>query len=160
VKNVKAIVFSYEELNNIVKTTEPWFRTHLVHHVKVNITPCRFGSWKEMIGWLLDRLMDFCEFLFFKWRVFVRKRIIRKLIAIDATCQHCGRKVHDFIVPDEDWIRVVGHTGGILCYDCFCELCKDEGVFPVWVLQQYKEKFPEIRQNGKSVRPAGRYNQH
>jgi len=99
---------------------------------------------REIVGISLDFLMDEIEKVFWKFRKFVRKQIIRKVNGIDATCDVCGRKVHDFIAPDEDWIKVVGHEGGILCYDCFCEMCKSKKIFPVWVLERYEKKYPHL----------------
>ena len=42
------------------------------------------------------------------------------LIEDCARCDDCGRNVHDYIVPDNLWIGVVGKESGTLCYDCFC----------------------------------------
>lgn len=43
------------------------------------------------------------------------------LIEDCARCQDCGRNVHDFGVPDELWLQVIGSTDGIWCYDCFAD---------------------------------------
>jgi hypothetical protein len=42
------------------------------------------------------------------------------LIEDCARCRDCGRNVHDFIVPDELWMSVIGSEDGVWCYDCFC----------------------------------------
>ena len=42
------------------------------------------------------------------------------LIEDCARCRDCGRNVHDFHVPDELWLEVIGSLDGVWCYDCFC----------------------------------------
>jgi len=67
-----------------------------------------------VIGWLRVRV----------------KLWLRRVMLFDSFCKHCGRRVHDFIVPDDVWLKVqpsirVGH---VLCYDCFCEACLKVGL--------------------------------
>ena len=64
------------------------------------------------------------------------KLFLRKFFSLDSFCKHCGRKVHDFIVEDSVWEQVEPHIkfGHILCYDCFCEVCKKIGLPAVWRL--------------------------
>ncbi len=42
------------------------------------------------------------------------------LIEDCARCRDCGRNVHDYHVPDEIWLKVIGSEDGVWCYDCFC----------------------------------------
>jgi len=58
-------------------------------------------------------------------------------IPTDSFCKNCGRDVHDFLVDDEIWdlIEPMIKYGKVLCYDCFCEFCKDAGLPPVWMLK-------------------------
>ena len=44
--------------------------------------------------------------------------------------------MHDFIAPDDVWDIVEPHIcyGYTLCYDCFCELCGELKLPPVWRL--------------------------
>lgn len=42
------------------------------------------------------------------------------LIEDCARCRDCGRNVHDFHVPDDLWMKVIGSPNGVWCYDCFC----------------------------------------
>jgi len=44
-----------------------------------------------------------------------------RLIEQCARCRDCGRNVHDYHVPDELWISVIGSEDGVYCYDCFCD---------------------------------------
>lgn len=66
------------------------------------------------------------------------KLIWRKFFSIPSFCKCCGREVHDFIVPDEVWNRIspLIKRGNVVCYDCFCDLCKDVGLPTVWYLQR------------------------
>jgi len=41
------------------------------------------------------------------------------LIRECGRCRDCGRNVHDFDVPNDLWLEVIGSFGGIYCYDCF-----------------------------------------
>ncbi len=66
------------------------------------------------------------------------KLILRRLALLDSFCKHCGRKVHDFAVPDDVWSQVEPHIkhGKTLCYDCFCEQCTALGLPSVWCLEE------------------------
>ena len=46
-----------------------------------------------------------------------------------ARCRNCGRTVHDFHVSDEIWNNVIGHSDGVWCWDCFCELAINKRIF-------------------------------
>lgn len=70
---------------------------------------------------------------FYKLRVWF-KSWVKQIIPMDSYCDDCGRAVHDFSVDDETWLKVCGGEGGVVCYDCFCESCRQAGVFPVWRL--------------------------
>jgi len=56
------------------------------------------------------------------------------LIEDCARCMDCGRNVHDFIVPDDLWLKVVGSPRGVLCYDCFCNRA-DEKLGVKWRME-------------------------
>ena len=56
---------------------------------------------------------------------------------MDSFCKGCGRDVHDFQAPEDAWAAVeplVKH-GSVLCYDCFCDLCKRVDYPTVWRLE-------------------------
>ena len=48
---------------------------------------------------------------------------------IFCPCQKCGRRVHDFQIPDKVWMKVTGDKTKIYCYDCFCELSDKKGIY-------------------------------
>jgi len=58
------------------------------------------------------------------------KSIIKKKFLIFAYCRNCGRRVHDYFVPDEIWKEVTGikDGSGIYCYDCFCKMADKKGL--------------------------------
>jgi len=66
------------------------------------------------------------------------KLILREFISIPSFCKRCGRDVTDFIVSDETWEAIYPKIkyGNVLCYDCFCNLCAEEGLPPVSELPQ------------------------
>ncbi len=45
-----------------------------------------------------------------------------KLGNIFSYCQKCGRRVHDFKIPNKIWMKVTEDKTKIYCYDCFCEI--------------------------------------
>ena len=49
-------------------------------------------------------------------------------------CKECGRQVHDFSAPNDVWLKIdpLIKYGHVLCYDCFCEKCKEVGLPTVW----------------------------
>lgn len=75
--------------------------------------------------------------LFYWLRVRV-KLLLRRHALLDSFCKHCGRQVHDFVVPDSVWLQVARRirVGNVLCYDCFCEACVKVGLPGVWVLER------------------------
>ena len=76
-----------------------------------------------------------------KFKLFF-KLFLRKFIPISSFCKECGREVHDFSVSDEIWKKVdpLIKYGHVLCYDCFCEKCKEVGLPSVWELKKLNEK--------------------
>jgi hypothetical protein len=46
-----------------------------------------------------------------------------------ARCNDCGRTVHDFQVPNSVWLRVIGSSRGVYCYDCFVERAREKKCF-------------------------------
>lgn len=65
------------------------------------------------------------------------KLLLRHFFHIDSFCKDCGRDVHDFSVSDDIWNQIdktikYGHT---LCYDCFCEHCKQLNLPIIWELK-------------------------
>jgi len=69
-------------------------------------------------------------------KVFI-KLILRKFFIVPSFCKICGRDVHDFIAPDKIWGQIEPHIkyGNVVCYDCFCEICKKEGLKSVWEIK-------------------------
>jgi len=65
------------------------------------------------------------------------------LIEECARCRDCGRNVHDFLVPNELWERVIGPEGGVWCYDCFSNRA-DKKLGMKWRLELV-EKWNEAR---------------
>ena len=75
---------------------------------------------------------------FYLIRVLFKKFLGRVLpYGIESFCKCCGRKVHDFHAPDEIWEKVEPHIrfGHVLCYDCFCEICRKLGLPATWKLE-------------------------
>jgi hypothetical protein len=49
-------------------------------------------------------------------------------------CQWCGGRVRIvWTASDEDWLRVMGHDGGVLCVFCFEGAMEEQGRFIRWV---------------------------
>lgn len=67
-----------------------------------------------------------------KWKRFLATRRL-----IPSFCKMCGRDVHDFVAPEDVWAKVEPEikNGAVLCYDCFCEVCKNVGAPSVWTLR-------------------------
>jgi hypothetical protein len=65
------------------------------------------------------------------------KLLLRRFMLLDSFCKHCGRRVHDFLVSDVVWQQVEPyiHSGHVLCYDCFCDVCAKAGLPTVWLLE-------------------------
>jgi hypothetical protein len=82
-----------------------------------------------------------------RWRV-AFKLWLSKYKCIASFCKDCGRDVTDFIVPDDVWIKIEPtiKRGRVLCYDCFCEHCRQIGLPAVWKL--------EAPSNAPAHRPA------
>jgi len=63
-----------------------------------------------------------------------------ELIEDCARCRDCGRNVHDYLVPDDLWLKVIGTTDGVWCYDCFCNrIDKKLGVKWRMTIVEWKE---------------------
>ena len=62
------------------------------------------------------------------------KLFLRKFIVMASFCKECGRQVHDFSAPNDVWLKIdpLIKYGHVLCYDCFCEKCKEVGLPTVW----------------------------
>ena len=69
------------------------------------------------------------------YKIRIKYKIIKsKYYLIPSFCKNCGRDNHDFIVSDEIWDKV--KTNNVLCYDCFCEICKQLNLPSVWKLNK------------------------
>ena len=65
-------------------------------------------------------------------------RVLRRILnvfdseAITWECESCNRCGICYRLPyrmkDEVWVRVVGHEGGLLCFDCFIRTAEEKGV--------------------------------
>jgi len=62
-------------------------------------------------------------FRIYSWNIlnWINRRVLKTYPLIEdcARCCDCGRNVHDYHVPDELWLEVIGKLGGVWCYDCF-----------------------------------------
>lgn len=58
------------------------------------------------------------------WNIFqwINRHVLYTYPLIEdcVRCRDCGRNVHDYHVPDDFWIKVIGSEYGTWCYDCFC----------------------------------------
>ena len=58
------------------------------------------------------------------WNIlqWINCRVLKTYSLIEecARCRDCGRNVHDFSVPNDLWMEVIGSEDGVWCYDCFC----------------------------------------
>lgn len=87
----------------------------------------------------LLRNIDILDIIFcdnkVKILVFI-KLFLRNFFLLNSFCKECGRKVHDFYVSDDIWELVKPHIkyGKVLCYDCFCDKCKEVGLPTCWFL--------------------------
>ena len=70
---------------------------------------------------ILETLNKFLRIYVWKILKWLNRRLLKTYPLIEdcARCQDCGRNVHDFYVPDWLWLKVVGTSNGVLCYDCF-----------------------------------------
>ncbi len=63
-------------------------------------------------------------FKIYSWNIFqwINRRVLKTYPLLEgfSRCEDCGRNVHDFLVPDELWNKVIGSPDGVWCYDCFC----------------------------------------
>ena len=63
-------------------------------------------------------------FIIYAWNIlqWINRKVLKTYPLIDdcARCRDCGRNVHDYHVPDEIWLKVIGSPDGVWCYDCFC----------------------------------------
>ena len=59
------------------------------------------------------------------WNIlqWVNRHVLKTYPLIEdcARCRDCGRNVHDFHVPDDLWLAVIGSPNGVWCYDCFAD---------------------------------------
>jgi hypothetical protein len=87
-----------------------------------------------------------------RWRV-AFKLWLSKHMCIASFCKDCGRDVTDFVVPDDVWVKIEPtiKRGRVLCYDCFCEHCRQIGLPTVWKLEITTE---EKNQSGAALAPA------
>jgi len=55
-------------------------------------------------------------------------------------CKICGVNVRDFSVSDDIWLKVREHIkfGNTLCYNCFCDICREINLPSVWELKELK----------------------
>jgi hypothetical protein len=90
-------------------------------------------SWWEMVEQL--NKCGLIEAVVRRWRV-AFKLWLSKHKCIASFCKDCGRDVTDFIVPDDVWVKIEPtiKRGRVLCYDCFCEHCRQIGLPTVWKL--------------------------
>ena len=67
---------------------------------------------------------------YFKFWQWINKRLLKTypLIKDCARCRDCGRNVHDYNVPNEIWLAVIGSENGVWCYDCFCNRADSKNV--------------------------------
>ena len=67
------------------------------------------------------------------WNVlrWINRRVLKTYPAIEdcARCNDCGRNVHDYHVPDDVWLQVIGTPLGVWCYDCFCDRAEKKGIY-------------------------------
>ncbi len=62
-------------------------------------------------------------FHIYVWNIlqWINKHILYTYLLIEdcSRCEDCGRNVHDYDIPDEIWLKVIGSENGTYCYDCF-----------------------------------------
>jgi len=46
-------------------------------------------------------------------------------------CEDCGRNVHDYHVPDELWMKIIGDSCKVFCFDCFVNRAREKGEFGI-----------------------------
>lgn len=81
--------------------------------------------------------MDGGEWNMVKIRLFI-KLFLKKHFDLNSFCKKCGRTVHDFDAPNDVWKKIepfIKH-GNVLCYDYFCEMCKQNNLPSVWKLNK------------------------
>ena len=95
------------------------------------------------MGLLVDKMLEYTKKMLgiYQWNFWhwVNRRLLKTYPLIEdcARCRDCGRNVHDFIVPDDLWIEVIGHNWGVWCYDCFCNRA-DEKLGLKWRMEIIK----------------------
>lgn len=68
-----------------------------------------------------------------KIKLFI-KHILAKFCLITEFCHECGVKQPlVWTAPNDLWIRIVGHAGGVLCPKCFDKKCAERGMFVRWI---------------------------
>jgi hypothetical protein len=76
---------------------------------------------KKMLRIYLNKLAEKVRLL--KWNIWqaLNRRFLITYQPIEdcARCRDCGRNVHDFHVPDQLWLDMIGSDAGVWCYDCF-----------------------------------------
>lgn len=51
-------------------------------------------------------------------------------------CRDCTRVVHDYVMPNDVWLEVMGtEMGGVYCYDCFSVRARQKGFLGVFVCE-------------------------
>jgi len=59
------------------------------------------------------------------WNIlqYINRKFLKTYSLIEecARCRDCGRNVHDYDIPNEVWLKVIGRSDGVWCYDCFCD---------------------------------------
>ena len=70
----------------------------------------------------MEYLRKFVRIYFWNILRWLNRHLLKTYSLIEdcARCVDCGRNVHDFHVPDELWLKIIGSPRGVLCYDCFC----------------------------------------
>jgi len=66
------------------------------------------------------------------------------LIEDCAKCRDCKDPVHDFHVPDDMWMKIVGDPDVVLCWDCFANLANQQGVWSIMAVVMTMEEFDSL----------------
>lgn len=71
-----------------------------------------------------------CRIYYWNLWQWVNRKLLKTYPLIEecARCGDCGRNVHDFHVPDDVWMDVIGSDEGVWCYDCFCDRAERKGI--------------------------------
>lgn len=75
------------------------------------------------------------------WNVFLGalNRVFLKTYPDNAECcrcRDCGRTVHDYLVDDELWLRVMVKEDGVWCWDCFCARGQRKGINTMAIIEE------------------------